>query len=100
MMSKNCCLGLAEKPSTASVTSRRMVGSGVPVLISASMRWRVALFDLRQGARAAWRDRRGRRRSTETAVVSSVLRSCEVLGSAVSGQTEMHSMHWVQFSGM
>ena len=32
--------------------------------------------------------------------MSSVLRSCEVLGSAVSGQTEMHSMHWVQFSGM
>ena len=27
-------------------------------------------------------------------------RSCEQLGSAVSGQTEMHSMHCVQFSGM
>ena len=26
--------------------------------------------------------------------------SCEQFGRAVSGHTEMHSMHWVQFSGM
>ena len=26
--------------------------------------------------------------------------SWEQFGSAVSGHTEMHSMHWVQFSGM
>ena len=36
----------------------------------------------------------------QTAVLSTVPRSCEVFGSAVSGQTEMHSMHCVQFSGM
>ena len=41
-----------------------------------------------------------RRRSGRRPCVSTVPRSCEVLGSAVSGQTEMHSMHWVQFSGM
>ena len=29
-----------------------------------------------------------------------VSRSCAQLGSAVSGQTAMHSMHCVQFSGM
>ncbi len=29
-----------------------------------------------------------------------VSRSCEQFGSAVSGHTAMHSMHWVQFSGM
>ena len=35
-----------------------------------------------------------------TAVRRIVSRSCEQLGSAVSGQTAMHSMHCVQFSGM
>ena len=30
---------------------------------------------------------------------STVPTSCAVLGNAVSGHTEMHSMHWVQFSG-
>ena len=42
MIEKNCALASAENPSTDSVTSRMIVGSGVPVLISANMRWRVS----------------------------------------------------------
>ena len=34
------------------------------------------------------------------AVVNTVPISCDVFGSAVSGQAVMHSMHWVQFSAM
>ena len=41
MMLKNCRFASDENPSTDSVTSRRMVCSGVPVFISATMRWRV-----------------------------------------------------------
>ena len=47
---ENCALAFGEKPSTASVTSRRMAGSGVPVFISASMRWRVC-FSISGSAR-------------------------------------------------
>ena len=43
-----------------SVTSRMIVGSGVPVLISASMRGAGLLLDLGQACRASWRARRGR----------------------------------------
>jgi hypothetical protein len=35
-----------------------------------------------------------------TAVFSTVVISCAVLGRAVSGHAVMHSMHWVQFSAM
>ena len=50
MMSKNCCLDCGEKPSTESVTSRRMVGSGVPVFIFGDHALAGVLLDLRQGA--------------------------------------------------
>ena len=64
------------------------------------MRWRACFSISGSAASELGAVGRGRRRSRLTAVESSVLRSCEVLGRAVSGQTEMHSMHWVQFSGM
>ena len=40
---RTAALALAEKPSTESVTSRRIVCSGVPVFVSATMRWRACL---------------------------------------------------------
>ena len=51
MMAKNCSFDAAENPSTCSITSRRIVGSGVPVLISATIRSR-ARFSISGSARS------------------------------------------------
>ncbi len=72
----------------------------MPVFISANMRWRVS-FSISGSLSSILLALGGIGNvARDIAVPRIVLRSCEQLGSAVSGQTEMHSMHCVQFSGM
>ena len=101
MMSKNCRLASTEKPSTSLVTVRRICGSGVsaPVAIASRIMARVRV-SISGSERIILPRSPASRTYRMIAVRRIVSRSCEQFGSAVSGQTAMHSMHCVQFSAM
>ena len=101
MMSKNWRLASSENPLTSLVTLWRMCGSGVAALPAIASR---IISRVRFSISGSERNIFARSDESVTyrpiAVCRIVPRSCEQLGSAVSGHTAMHSMHCVQFSAM